>query len=87
MGMTMLLRKALSGASLVVALATMSACGSDADLRIAEQNVATARAQLQQDERSGDKAQIAADSERLNAAARAIGYLRMNWYGPRDRGW
>jgi hypothetical protein len=83
----MLLRKALSGASLVVALSTMSACGSDADLRIAEQNVATARAQLQQDERSGDKAQIAADSERLNAAARAIGYLRMNWYGPRDRGW
>jgi hypothetical protein len=87
MDMTMLLRKALTGTSLVVALGTVSACGSDADIRTAEQNVATARAQLQQDERSGDQAHIAADSERLNAAASALGYLRMNWYGPRGKGW
>jgi len=84
---TIFSRQALVRASLVAVLAAMSACGSDADIRSAEQATETARAQLEQDERSGDHAQIATDSERLSIAERALSAARLSWSGPRGKGW
>lgn len=80
-------RRAIAGVLFIAIAAAISACESDADIKAAEASADAARTQLEQDRRSGNQARTDADAAQLSAAERDLCYLRLNCWGPRDRGW
>jgi hypothetical protein len=68
-------------AVVAVAMLGLGACAPDTDLQDAEQNLHVIRAKIEQDQASGNQAQIAADAAQLAQAEFVLKYDRMQWPG------